>query len=120
VLYNTVDIFHYIWIAPTQLIIVVCLTWLQIGYSTLGGFFIILFFVPLQSQFNQSIAMMELHTFQSSLQFYISVLFGNIFGKLRHSTASKTDDRIRIMNELIRGIRGAIHQLLSIILNLDS
>ena len=72
---------HYLWSAPLQLLIVVFLTWQQIGPSTLMGAALVLLFVPLQSW------------------------IGRVFSKLRLMTAEKTDKRIRIMSEIINGMK---------------
>ena len=36
---------------------------------------------------------------------YVSVWVGKQFGRLRLETASKTDKRIRLMNEILNGIK---------------
>nr|AHK05652.1 ATP-binding cassette transporter sub-family C member 4 [Tigriopus japonicus] len=72
---------HYLWAGPLQLLIVVYLTWNEMGVSTMAGAGIILISVPLQSW------------------------IGRMFSKLRLETAKKTDTRIRIMNEIINGIK---------------
>ena len=41
---------HYIWAGPLQLIIVIALTWLKIGPSTLAGAALVIAFVPIQSK----------------------------------------------------------------------
>eukprot|EP00095_Tigriopus_kingsejongensis_P003130 snap_masked-scaffold438_size171652-processed-gene-0.1 protein:Tk03130 transcript:snap_masked-scaffold438_size171652-processed-gene-0.1-mRNA-1 annotation:"multidrug resistance-associated protein 4" len=72
---------HYLWAGPLQLILVVCLTWREVGWSTLAGAGIVICSVPLQSW------------------------IGRVFSRLRLETAKKTDLRIRIMSEIINGIK---------------
>ncbi|XP_033100013.1 multidrug resistance-associated protein 4-like [Anneissia japonica] len=72
---------HYLWIAPLQLIAVTVLLWYEIGPSCFAGVFIVLLMAPLQAW------------------------FGTLFAKFRSKTAILTDERIRIMNEIIAGMR---------------
>ncbi|XP_038065585.1 multidrug resistance-associated protein 4-like [Patiria miniata] len=72
---------HYFWIAPLQLIIVVALAWRVIGVSCLAGISILIFMAPLQGY------------------------MGKLSCKLRSKTALLSDARIRVMNEVISGMR---------------
>ncbi|XP_038065584.1 multidrug resistance-associated protein 4-like [Patiria miniata] len=72
---------HYLWIAPLQLTIVVALAWREIGVSCLAGTSILIFMAPLQ------------------------IYIGKLASKFRSKTALLSDARIRIMNEVISGIR---------------
>ncbi|XP_038050410.1 multidrug resistance-associated protein 4-like [Patiria miniata] len=72
---------HYLWIAPFQLIAVIALAWREIGVSCLAGISVLIFTAPLQGY------------------------MGKLFSKLRAKTALLSDTRIRIMNEVISGIR---------------
>ncbi|XP_033124996.1 multidrug resistance-associated protein 4-like [Anneissia japonica] len=72
---------HYLWIAPLQLFAVTVLLWYEIGPSCFAGVFIVLLMAPLQAW------------------------FGTLFTKFRSKTAILTDERIRIMNEIIAGMR---------------
>ena len=78
---NAVIFFHHLWIPPLQLLIVICLTWKQVGELTLPCAGIILFFLTLQ------------------------VFFTKRIYNLRGETAKKTDERISLMNEVINGIK---------------
>ncbi|XP_072034829.1 ATP-binding cassette sub-family C member 4-like [Amphiura filiformis] len=72
---------HYLWIAPLQLCIVSALLWPAFGpYSLLGPVIFCLL---------------------SPFQAYM----GRLFSKLRSKTALLTDERVRIMNEIISGMR---------------
>ncbi len=72
---------HYLWCGPLQFIIVMYLTWQAIGNATFVGGALIILFVPLQSW------------------------IGRKFSQLRQQTAKATDKRIRLMSEIIQGIK---------------
>ncbi|XP_070711624.1 ATP-binding cassette sub-family C member 4-like [Pempheris klunzingeri] len=72
---------HYLWIGPLQAIVIVIFLWSEIGPSCLAGMAAITLMLPLQTW------------------------FGNLFGIFRSKTAVLTDNRIRIMNEVVSGIR---------------
>lgn len=72
---------HYLWLAPLQFCLIVYLSLQSIGNATLVGASLMLLFVPIQSW------------------------VGKKFSQLRSKTAKKTDIRIRIMNEIIKGIK---------------
>ena len=72
---------HYLWLAPIQFSLIVYLSWKSIGNATFVGGSLLLLFVPFQSW------------------------IGKKFSQLRSKTAKKTDIRIRIMNEIIKGIK---------------
>jgi len=72
---------HYLWAGPLQLIIVTALLCQKIGPSALVGAVLLIAAVPLQTW------------------------VGKQFGKLRVRTASKTDKRIRLMNEIVNGMK---------------
>ena len=74
---------QYLVIAPLQAVIAVAvLSYMYLGfYSTAAGSIILLLYVPFQS------------------------LMGRLFGRLRQATASRTDERIRLMNEIIPAMR---------------
>lgn len=72
---------HWLWIGPLQLAVVVALTWSAMGPSVLAGAVIILMGVPLQG--------------------WISRMFSH----LRRQTATLTDERIRVMHEIINGVK---------------
>lgn len=72
---------HYLWLAPLQFSLIVYLSWQSIGNATFVGGSLLLLFVPFQSW------------------------IGKKFSQLRSKTAKKTDMRIRIMNEIIKGIK---------------
>ncbi|KAM6985056.1 ATP-binding cassette sub-family C member 4-like [Aplochiton taeniatus] len=80
--FDEVTIFlHFVWISPLQVAAVVGLLWHVIGPSCLVGMAFLIFLMPIQT------------------------LFGRLFSSLRGQTAVLTDNRIRIMNEVVSGIR---------------
>ncbi|KYN32705.1 hypothetical protein ALC56_12984 [Trachymyrmex septentrionalis] len=73
---------HYIWILPIQGSIIAFMIWQSVGIASLAGvFFIIIQTIPLQG--------------------YI----GRCTSKLRSKIAVRTDERIRLMSEIIKGIQ---------------
>ncbi|XP_062612836.1 ATP-binding cassette sub-family C member 4-like isoform X2 [Saccostrea cucullata] len=72
---------HYIWIGPLQALFVLVILWMELGPSAIAGFAVLLCLVPVQS------------------------LMGKLFAKLRHKTAVHTDERVKVMNEIISGMR---------------
>ncbi|CAH0722571.1 unnamed protein product, partial [Brenthis ino] len=73
---------HYIWIIPIQLTVVCYLGYMQAGYAALIGLAaIMLIALPIQG------------------------MLGQLLGKIRSRTADKTDERIKVMSEVINGIQ---------------
>ncbi|VVC32370.1 Hypothetical protein CINCED_3A012061 [Cinara cedri] len=74
-------LFHIIWIAPVGTIFATYLLWLEIGVSSLFGVFGVLIIIPLQTFISKKI-----------FQFRSNIGLG-------------TDERVRLMNEIISGIQ---------------
>ncbi|CAG9575807.1 unnamed protein product [Danaus chrysippus] len=73
---------HYVWIIPLQLAAVIYLGYVQAGYASLIGLAaLILIALPIQGY------------------------LGQLVGKVRFRTAEKTDERIKVMSEVINGIQ---------------
>ncbi|XP_072767862.1 ATP-binding cassette sub-family C member 4 isoform X2 [Anoplolepis gracilipes] len=73
---------HYIWIMPIQGAVIAYLIWQNVGIASLAGIFLILIqTIPLQG--------------------YISKLTS----KLRLKSAMRTDERVRLMSEIVSGIQ---------------
>ncbi|XP_028160238.1 probable multidrug resistance-associated protein lethal(2)03659 [Ostrinia furnacalis] len=73
---------HYIWIIPIQLAVVCYLGYLQAGYAALVGLAsLVIIALPIQGYVGQKT------------------------GKVRFRTAEKTDERIKVMSEVISGIQ---------------
>ncbi|KAL3847450.1 hypothetical protein ACJMK2_018356 [Sinanodonta woodiana] len=72
---------HFLWIGPLEGIAVLAILWRELGPSTLAGFSVLLLLVPIQGW------------------------MGKLFSKFRQKTAVHTDERVRLMNEIISGMR---------------
>lgn len=73
--------FHFLWLGPLELLISSYFLYQQIGVASLYGIGILLLFLPFQT--------------------YLS----RLTSKLRLQTALRTDQRVRMMNEIISGIQ---------------
>ncbi|XP_043065365.1 probable multidrug resistance-associated protein lethal(2)03659 [Drosophila ficusphila] len=73
--------FHFLWLGPLELLIAAYFLYQQIGFASLYGISILILYLPLQT--------------------YMS----RITSKLRLQTALRTDQRVRMMNEIISGIQ---------------
>lgn len=72
---------HYLWISPLQAIFITYLLYREIGSAALYGAMAAFIFIPFQ------------------------IMLGCLTLKIRRNTAAKTDERVRQMNEIIRGIQ---------------
>ncbi|XP_066258696.1 probable multidrug resistance-associated protein lethal(2)03659 isoform X2 [Euwallacea similis] len=72
---------HYLWLAPLETIVVLILMYFQVGFTGMIGVILLLTFIPYQMYMGKKISIYRL------------------------ATAIKTDERIRLMNEIISGIQ---------------
>lgn len=72
---------HYLWMGPLKTLIVSYLMFYQIGWSAFVGVAFMLGFIPLQAY------------------------MGRKTSEMREKIAQKTDERIRLMNEIVQGIQ---------------
>lgn len=72
---------HYLWLGPLTTVLITYLMYREIGYASFFGVFFLLLFVPLQ------------------------IFLGKKTSTLRLRTALRTDERVRMMNEIIQGIQ---------------
>lgn len=68
-------------IAPLQTIICVVILWRYLEWACIGGIVVLCLFIPFQA------------------------MMGRLFGSVRRITSSLTDERIRVMSEVISGMR---------------
>ncbi|XP_012538805.1 probable multidrug resistance-associated protein lethal(2)03659 [Monomorium pharaonis] len=72
---------HYIWLAPLQIIWITYVTYSEIGWAALIGISVFLLFIPSQA------------------------CLARIVAPLRFKLAQKTDNRLRLMNQVITGLQ---------------
>ncbi|KAG5679349.1 hypothetical protein PVAND_008920 [Polypedilum vanderplanki] len=72
---------HYLWVGPIETIVIGVLMYMEIGISAIAGILFLLLFIP--------------------FQFYL----GKKTSQLRLRVALRTDERVRLMNEIIQGIQ---------------
>ncbi|KAK5646813.1 hypothetical protein RI129_005277 [Pyrocoelia pectoralis] len=72
---------HHLWVAPVQACIACYLMYQEVEYSALFGLAFLLLFIPFQ------------------------FLLGKLLSNVRLKTASKTDERVCLMNEIILGMQ---------------
>ncbi|CAH0405995.1 unnamed protein product [Chilo suppressalis] len=72
---------HYLWLGPLATIIITYLMWLEISWAAVVGVGFMLAFIPLQAY------------------------LGKRTSVLRLKTALRTDERVRLMNEILSGIQ---------------
>ncbi|XP_017043983.2 probable multidrug resistance-associated protein lethal(2)03659 [Drosophila ficusphila] len=73
--------FHFLWLGPLELLIASYFLYQQIGIASLYGIAILLLYLPVQT------------------------VLSRLTSKLRLQTALRTDQRVRMMNEIISGIQ---------------
>lgn len=114
---------HYLWVGPLQASVIIIFLWYEIGPSCLTGVAAIALLMPVQTWFGKLFGVFRWET-EASFFLWPSVTFTIIFyyfadcvkhfislRKLksllfcRSKTAVLTDSRIRIMNEVVSGIR---------------
>ncbi|XP_053601424.1 ATP-binding cassette subfamily C member 4-like isoform X2 [Plodia interpunctella] len=72
---------HYLWIGPLATVIITYFMWLEISWAAVVGVGVMLLFIPLQAY------------------------LGKRTSVLRLKTALRTDERVRLMNEILSGIQ---------------
>uniref|UniRef100_A0A8W8LF17 Multidrug resistance-associated protein 4 n=1 Tax=Magallana gigas TaxID=29159 RepID=A0A8W8LF17_MAGGI len=78
---KTIESFHFCWLGPLEIVVILYLLYQQIGLISLLTLTIILVLLPLQ------------------------VMMGWIYGKLRMKIGAAGDKRIHLMNQIISGMR---------------
>uniref|UniRef100_A0A1B0C9L7 Uncharacterized protein n=1 Tax=Lutzomyia longipalpis TaxID=7200 RepID=A0A1B0C9L7_LUTLO len=72
---------HYLWVGPLETLVVTYLMYREVGVSAVFGVIFLLLFIPLQAYLGKKTSV------------------------LRLKTALRTDERVRLMNEIIQGIQ---------------
>ncbi|XP_050098722.1 probable multidrug resistance-associated protein lethal(2)03659 [Anopheles aquasalis] len=72
---------HYLWLGPLETVVVTYLMYREIGISAIFGVIFLLLFIPLQAYLGKKTSVLRLRT------------------------ALRTDERVRLMNEIIQGIQ---------------
>ncbi|XP_075236831.1 putative multidrug resistance-associated protein lethal(2)03659 isoform X2 [Lycorma delicatula] len=78
---SSVIYMHYLWVGPLETVVVTYFLWQEIGVASIVGVAALLIVIPLQAW------------------------LGKKTSSLRLRTAIKTDERVRLMNEIISGIQ---------------
>ena len=78
---ESVAFLNYLWVAPLQMIALLIVIWYILGPFVLPAFAVFLLLIPMQAY------------------------TGKIFSKLRWNAAVLTDERVKLMNEVIDGMR---------------
>ncbi|KAK3751067.1 hypothetical protein RRG08_044643 [Elysia crispata] len=73
--------FHFLWVGPLQCLVALVYLWYRLGPQLLAAMAVVLLLMPTQ------------------------LLMGKLFSRLRGKTAVHTDKRVKVMNEIISGIR---------------
>lgn len=97
---------HFLWIGPLQAATVILLLMHAIGPSCLAGMSVFFFLMPVQILFGRLFSKLrfESHWWDVDL-LCVWEAFVTSPGCFRAETAVLTDERIRMMNEVISGVR---------------
>ncbi|VEN34161.1 unnamed protein product [Callosobruchus maculatus] len=78
---NSFQYFHYLWAAPIETLIIMYLLYYMVGLTGLVGYLLLLLIIPVQ------------------------MFMGKLTTIFRTKTAVKTDERVRLMSEILGGIQ---------------
>lgn len=99
---NAIVFLNYLWLGPLQTIITAYFMYVEAGLAGICGVATLLLFIPLQGRFFVVISFI-------SVFFIWQCLTTGYLGKrsvfLRSRTAVRTDERVRLTNEIITGIQ---------------
>lgn len=89
---------HQLWVGPLETILITYFMYQEVGISAVIGVLFLLMFIPLQCRCFKIIVTVF-------WWFLNLVILGKKVAKLRLKTALRTDERVRLMNEIISGIQ---------------
>lgn len=105
---SAINLLHYLWIAPVQTAIVTYFMFQVMGWSSFIGVLFLLLLIPLQSKkklrLENILFIFVIYLSNLTLQFSL-VYMGKKMSEFRLKTALRTDERVRLMNEIITGIQ---------------
>ncbi|XP_070582140.1 ATP-binding cassette sub-family C member 4-like [Ptychodera flava] len=78
---QAITFLHYLWLGPLQALVILGILLYEIGWACLFGYALLVFLFPMQA------------------------FLGKLFGKLRRKTAVLTDERVRLMDEIVNAMR---------------
>lgn len=102
--FDSVVVFlNYLWMGPLQTIVVMYFLWQEIGVVSIVGVGLLFLIIPFQGI--KKVFVKVRKKMKMILNDEISGLIGKKISEYRSRTAIKTDERVRLMNEIISGIQ---------------
>nr|CAD7433237.1 unnamed protein product [Timema monikensis] len=92
----TASTIHYWWSAPICGLVTLYFIWVEVSVSSFVGIAIFILFLPLTGAFSSRMGLRARRR---------KLVSGKLSTKFRRQTAVKTDERIRLMDEILSGIR---------------
>ena len=107
--FDLVSIFiHHMWSAPLSALIIAYFLYHEAGYAGVIGIIAVFIVVPVQGTVQGLIKVFLITTvvyLKFYLLFFIPAYTGKLSSKFRLQTAIKTDERVRLMDEIISGVQ---------------
>ena len=96
---------HYIWIAPIQTAIISYLLYREVNLAAAGGILTLLLFIPIHGKLNKYIVTYKIFSRVFNFYYYITGCYGKLTSHLTLKFAYRTDERLRLTNEVISGVK---------------